>query len=710
MSPASVSVVIPVKNGARWLAEVLDSLGGQGAADVLVIDSGSTDGSVSVARGRGVRVLEIAPDEFGHGRTRNLGVRATSGDLVCFLTQDATPRPGWLEAFREVMSLDPAVGAAFGPHLPRPGTTPMIARELEEFFAGLAGAGGRPRLWPCGEAPFLSNVNACYRRTCLDELGCFPEVAYAEDQAFALRLAQSEWRLAYHPGAAVLHAHDYGLLGFLRRYYDESRGLHAITGHVKGFGLRSTARVVRDEVAADRRWLLRRGVSGRAGVAWTVRAALHHGGRHVASALGSRAELLPAPAQRAISLERTPRPARTARHVAPGGPSAWDAVLRIARDGPAPLLPPVPGMADREHLHIAVVIPPFRRGSGGHSNICHVLNRLEARGHTVTTWLYDPLGLMASEWPARVRGDLREYFQAPAGPVFKGFSAWFGCDVAVATGWETVYAVLGLDHCRARAYLVQDHESEFFPASAQRLWAEQTYGASLHPIASSAWLADLVVARLARPVSRFDPAVDHEVYRPLAVERRGDTVIFYCRDATPRRGAPLGLLALAELHRRRPGTRFLLYGDPEPARTPFAYEHLGVATPAELAREYAQATVGLSLSLTNSSLVPEEMLACGLSCVAVGGPALEGRYRGGGPLVLVAPDPVEIAAALERLLGDPAERERRARAGEAYVRRRTWDRAAGQVEEGLRRALRLRESLETEDGTAAGATMATRTH
>jgi glycosyltransferase involved in cell wall biosynthesis len=144
--------------------------------EVLVIDSGSRDHSVDIARAAGVSVLEIEPASFGHGRTRNLGAQRTSGELVCFLTQDATPVPGWLAAHRESHALSDRVGAVFGPHLPPPETSPMIARELTEFFAG----------FPDGldDSAFLSNVNASYKRACWEEVG-FDDVAYSEDQAFA---------------------------------------------------------------------------------------------------------------------------------------------------------------------------------------------------------------------------------------------------------------------------------------------------------------------------------------------------------------------------------------------------------------------------------------------------------------------------------------------------------------------------------------------
>ncbi len=69
--------------------------------------------------------------------------------------------------------------------------------------------------------------------------------------------------------------------------------------------------------------------------------------------------------------------------------------------------------------------------------------------------------------------------------MFRGFDAWFGADVAVATGWETVYPTVLLPNCRARAYLVHDHEPEFFATSATSLWAEATYSLDLYPISGS---------------------------------------------------------------------------------------------------------------------------------------------------------------------------------------------------------------------------------
>ena len=146
----STSAVVPVKDGERYLEELLEALAREGVEETLVIDSGSRDRSRDIARSTGATLLELAPEEFAHGRTRNLGAERTSGELICFLTQDATPCPGWLAAYREAFTLDERAGAAYGPHLPRADTSPMIARELTEFFAGFSAERGTRRPAPGG--------------------------------------------------------------------------------------------------------------------------------------------------------------------------------------------------------------------------------------------------------------------------------------------------------------------------------------------------------------------------------------------------------------------------------------------------------------------------------------------------------------------------------------------------------------------------------
>ena len=128
----------------------------------------------------------------------------------------------------------------------------------------------------------------------------------------------------------------------------------------------------------------------------------------------------------------------------------------------------------------------------------------------------------------------------------------------------------------------------------------------------------------------------------------------YGRHVTPRRAVPLAMLALDELHRRRPDVRIVLFGDTEPPETSFPYEFLGVVNPEVLAWRYSEATVGICLSLTNYSLIPQEMMACGLPCVDLAGRSPEAVFGSDGPVELAAADPLAIAGATEALLEDEA--------------------------------------------------------
>jgi glycosyltransferase involved in cell wall biosynthesis len=736
---SSACVVIPVRDGERYLEDLLAAVAVEGPDEVLVIDSGSTDRSTEIARAAGVRVIEIDPGEFGHGRTRNLGAEQTTAELICFLTQDATPLAGWLAAYREAFALGPWVGAAYGPHLPRPDTSPMIARELTEFFAGFA-PDGRPAVQGVGGPVFLSNVNAAYARSCWAELR-FRDVAYAEDQAFGKDLLAAGWTKVYHPAAAVLHAHDYGPAEFMRRYFDEYRGLRETTGHVEPLSPLGTLGAIRVGMRGDGRWLAEHGVTGVERARWLARSSVHHGGRRVFAALGSRATRLPAALERRLSLEGraslpTAAPAGLAETVGggagapvsglvetvgdPAGAAAPDLatvaddrrsglpptssiavrsarndyayVEEVWREGAAPLLAAVPGTADRERLRIAMVLPPFTRGSGGHNTLLQILTRLEQRGHICSAWVYDFLGVHKDVWPGVLRSELREFFAPLQGPVYKGFRRWQGADVVLATGWQTVHPVLRLDHCRARVYVVNDHEPEFYATSTERTLATETYGHGLHCVAASPWLRDLLVDRYGASADAFQLGVAHDTYIPRPVARRRDTVVYYARHSTARRAVPVGLMALAELHRRRPDLRIVLFGSKDPLDTSFPYEHLGVLTPEQLSWLYSESTVGLCLSLTNFSLMPKEMLACGLPCVELAGISAESIFGPDGPLELAPLDPVRIADALERLLDDGGLWERRSREGVAFVASHTWDHAADEVEAGLRHALALREA------------------
>ena len=116
---SEVTVAIPVRNGGELLTRTLRALSRQTVAhELLVCDSGSTDGSAQLARSHGARVLAIDPAEFGHGRTRNLLMSNSRSARVALITQDAEPADElWLESLLAGLDLAADVAIAFGPYL-----------------------------------------------------------------------------------------------------------------------------------------------------------------------------------------------------------------------------------------------------------------------------------------------------------------------------------------------------------------------------------------------------------------------------------------------------------------------------------------------------------------------------------------------------------------------------------------------------------------
>jgi glycosyltransferase involved in cell wall biosynthesis len=283
-----------------------------------------------------------------------------------------------------------------------------------------------------------------------------------------------------------------------------------------------------------------------------------------------------------------------------------------------------------------------------------------------------------------IQRNFAELFDAAELTLHVGFDGWTGADVVLATGWQTVPRALLLPGAKARAYLVQDHEPDFYGPSAEALFAEETYGQDLHCIAASPWLAGLLHDRYGAETSHFDLGVNHAIYRPSDARRREDLLVFYARAATPRRAVPLGLLALEELARRRPQLEIALFGDEWPLPAAFAHTSLGVVDSGTLAELYSHATVGMVFSLTNPSLIGLEMMAAGLPCVELASEPMLATFGADGPLQLADPDPLAVCGALERLLDDRALRERITQDGIALTESRTWSRAAAQVQDGLR--------------------------
>jgi rhamnosyltransferase len=257
-----ISVLIPVKDGGSDLVRCLQAIAAQKVDDqveVVVVDSGSSDGSAKRARELGAAVHEIPASEFVHGATRNLAARLSKGDVLVFTTQDAIPATDhWLARLVAALDGDGVVGA-YGRQLPHEDATPP-----EQFFLDfMYGASPRTqRLRGIEELSFeqtlFSNVNSAIPRSVWEASPFRDDVTMSEDQEWSRRMLLAGHTIVYEPEAAVRHSHAYTLRGAFRRFYDSgaSAGRSYVAGEESRAALR---RAFRRYAVGELRWLWRTG-------------------------------------------------------------------------------------------------------------------------------------------------------------------------------------------------------------------------------------------------------------------------------------------------------------------------------------------------------------------------------------------------------------------------------------------------------------------
>lgn len=237
MKRLDATIAIPTLNAEKegYWREVIEACLAQKTNktfELLVVDTGSSDETVTILKSfkdDRIRLVEIPNSEFGHGKTRNYLAQIAKGDIMLYLTQDATPaHPKWLDEMLFPFSLNDTVAAVYGKQIPRPDCMPLNKRDIINYFNSFGPDGslmlhyhdklveGFP---PTVE--FFSDVNSAVRRSVL--LGDVPyrDVSYAEDQYLGRDVLAAGYIKAYAPYGSVVHSHSYPLEKYFRRMIDE---------------------------------------------------------------------------------------------------------------------------------------------------------------------------------------------------------------------------------------------------------------------------------------------------------------------------------------------------------------------------------------------------------------------------------------------------------------------------------------------------------
>jgi glycosyltransferase involved in cell wall biosynthesis len=174
-----ISCIVPVHNGERYLAETLDSLAAQShrPIELIVVDDGSTDGSLQIARHHAAGVRCVSQPQSGHGAARNAGVVLATGAFVAFIDADDLWDPSKLARQLAAFDARPALG--------------VVCTHLQNFVSPDRTEDGKPA--PVGPpVPGYAAISMLARRSLFETIGLLdPSLAHANDREWLCRVAEA---------------------------------------------------------------------------------------------------------------------------------------------------------------------------------------------------------------------------------------------------------------------------------------------------------------------------------------------------------------------------------------------------------------------------------------------------------------------------------------------------------------------------------------
>jgi rhamnosyltransferase len=212
-----VSVVIRCRNEEAHIGRLLSGIVRQRSAadEIILVDSGSTDATLSIASAFPVHVVHIRPEEFSFGAACNAGCRAATGDTVVFVSAHCYPvYDTWLEHLVAPLQDDEEVACAYGR---------QYGPENAKFSEQQLFAAWFPAQSTTGQThPFCNNANAAIRRSLWEDLPYDEQLTGLEDLDWGKRAMDRGLKLAYVAEAPVVHVHEESFAQVLNRYRREA--------------------------------------------------------------------------------------------------------------------------------------------------------------------------------------------------------------------------------------------------------------------------------------------------------------------------------------------------------------------------------------------------------------------------------------------------------------------------------------------------------
>lgn len=217
------TVVVRCYNEEEHIGRLLTGIMEQTIAhetEIVVVDSGSTDATVSIASAFPTRIIQIQPEEFSFGRALNIGCDAARGEVLVFASAHVYPVYGdWLERMVAPFA-DPEVALVYGNQSGNETTKYSEDKIFERWFPEISN-------WDQCH-PFCNNANAAVRRSVWEDLPYNEELTGLEDLDWAKRAQERGYKIVYESDAEVIHVHDESWGGIMNRYRREAIAMKQI--------------------------------------------------------------------------------------------------------------------------------------------------------------------------------------------------------------------------------------------------------------------------------------------------------------------------------------------------------------------------------------------------------------------------------------------------------------------------------------------------
>jgi glycosyltransferase involved in cell wall biosynthesis len=220
MKRIEVSIIILTKNAGSTFKNVLEGVMSQDYKffETIIIDSGSTDDTLKLAKKYPLKIINIQPSEFGHGKTRNLGAKIAKGKYVVYLTHDAIPKNSkWLSELIKPLKEKKIVGV-YGRQIPKENEN-----ILDKFFY-ISIYSKKDHSWRSNKVyqgdNIFSDVNSAIKKDVLVKYPFNDNIIVSEDYEWAHRVLKKGYEIFYNSKATVIHSHSYSIRVLFKRNFD----------------------------------------------------------------------------------------------------------------------------------------------------------------------------------------------------------------------------------------------------------------------------------------------------------------------------------------------------------------------------------------------------------------------------------------------------------------------------------------------------------